>query len=635
MENAKNRVNIIILDACRDNPFIRSSRSGSRGLAAIDAPGGTIISYSTAPGSIAEDGAGENSTFTKYLLSNIGLPGLRIEDVFKNVRKKVMEETKNRQIPWESSSLVGDFYFSYPISITSADKPTQPLTSEQNLTLKQEMETSLEITFWKSIEKSTNSEDFKDYLQRFPHGNFAGIAKRKVDALEAERNRLAKEQEENAWINWQTKFQDNVSKIKKIDMDNNISAQSKQNEWEKLLRDYSQDNPNSIEDEELRTYANERIKHWKNEIKRLSTVSQQVTKPSVKPSTFNFPQLRSSYKKLKVDDVKSMLSRKGFFDNYKNKSGSFNNNYQLRTINGDKVVIDRATGLMWHQSGSSDRMKYENAELWINDLNSNGYAGYHDWRLPTLEEGASLLESSKKNGYLYIDPIFSNKQQWMWTGDTFGSGAAWVVNFYDGNVFPDNHFVIPVRPVRSAQSTITKLQSLRQSHSMFSGTRLRSSYMTLSIDDVKAMLNRKGFFERTWNKSGSFNNNYQSRTINGDKIVIDRATGLMWHQSGSAKWMSYEKAEQWIRDFNRRGYAGFNDWRLPTLEEGASLLENNQQNGHLYIDSVFSDKQEWIWTGDKMSSGAGWVVLFYNGTVVDSPAIGPNNIYVRPVRSGQ
>jgi uncharacterized caspase-like protein len=105
------RVNILIVDACRDNPLARSWRSTSRGLAKMDAPAGTFIAFSTAPGKVASDGEGRNSPFTKHLLSAIQKPNQPIEQVFKSVRKAVIDETKGMQVPWENSSLIGDFYF--------------------------------------------------------------------------------------------------------------------------------------------------------------------------------------------------------------------------------------------------------------------------------------------------------------------------------------------------------------------------------------------------------------------------------------------------------------------------------------------------------------------------------------------
>ncbi len=112
MGNAGNNLNIVILDACRDNPFGKSFRSASRGLAIIsEAPRGTFITYSTSPGKVAADGSGRNSPYTESMIRYMNQEGLQIEDVFKGVRKDLGRKTGGQQIPWELSSLEGEFYF--------------------------------------------------------------------------------------------------------------------------------------------------------------------------------------------------------------------------------------------------------------------------------------------------------------------------------------------------------------------------------------------------------------------------------------------------------------------------------------------------------------------------------------------
>jgi hypothetical protein len=111
MATAKKKVNILMVDACRDNPYARSFRSSSKGLTSMDAPSGTLISFATAPGKVAYDGKGRNSPYVKYFLEAVKTPNKTIEQVFKEVRKNVQEETKNSQTPWENTSLSGDFYF--------------------------------------------------------------------------------------------------------------------------------------------------------------------------------------------------------------------------------------------------------------------------------------------------------------------------------------------------------------------------------------------------------------------------------------------------------------------------------------------------------------------------------------------
>lgn len=110
MEEARSDVNILILDACRNNPFL-SHRGSSGGLATMMASKGTIIAFATAPGAIADDNArGGNGLYTHFLKKFMTQKGLKIEDVFKKVREEVLKSNP-RQIPWESSSLVGDFCF--------------------------------------------------------------------------------------------------------------------------------------------------------------------------------------------------------------------------------------------------------------------------------------------------------------------------------------------------------------------------------------------------------------------------------------------------------------------------------------------------------------------------------------------
>lgn len=131
MEVAENILNIVILDACRDNPFARSFRSVERGLAKMDAPTGSILAYATSPGSIALDGNGRNGLYTSILLKHIKTPGLEIGRLFRRVRSDVMEVSNKKQITWESSSLIGEFYFNPQKSNAVVSKPNpKPISSK-------------------------------------------------------------------------------------------------------------------------------------------------------------------------------------------------------------------------------------------------------------------------------------------------------------------------------------------------------------------------------------------------------------------------------------------------------------------------------------------------------------------------
>jgi len=127
MEAAGNPTNIMILDACRNNPFARASRGAQPGLAQMDAPVGTLVAYSTSPGKVASDGTGANGLYTQHLLDAIRQPDSKVEDVFKRVRTNVRRDSQGSQVPWEATSLEGDFYFrGGPAAVVTASTPDTP-----------------------------------------------------------------------------------------------------------------------------------------------------------------------------------------------------------------------------------------------------------------------------------------------------------------------------------------------------------------------------------------------------------------------------------------------------------------------------------------------------------------------------
>lgn len=174
MESARNRLNILILDACRNNPFARSFRSGNQGLAQMDAPVGTLVAFATSPGAVASDGSGKNGLYTKYLLEGMKRQGTKLEDIFKTVRASVRRESEGKQIPWEATSLEGDFYFLPPKEATAAASP-----SVGNSINRPDSEKA-EITFWDSIKTSNHPIGYKAYLEMYPAGKFANLARSRL-----------------------------------------------------------------------------------------------------------------------------------------------------------------------------------------------------------------------------------------------------------------------------------------------------------------------------------------------------------------------------------------------------------------------------------------------------------------------
>lgn len=169
---AGNRVNILVLDACRDNPF--PGVTGAKGLAPMDAPPGTLLAYATAPGNVAYDGDARsgNGLYTQFLLREMSTPRARIEDVFKRVRLQVRKQSKGRQVPWESTSLEEDFFFD--------SGKAAPAPERTDL----EKAFSTEKADWDRIKGSTQVDDFYAFLQAHPTGLISEQAQFRLDQLQ-------------------------------------------------------------------------------------------------------------------------------------------------------------------------------------------------------------------------------------------------------------------------------------------------------------------------------------------------------------------------------------------------------------------------------------------------------------------
>jgi len=175
------RVSIVLLDGCRDNPFRLRLASATRGIATgpglspVRAAVGTLIAFATAPGEVAEDGAGANSPFTAALLRKIATPGLELRSMMAEVRREVREATGGRQVPWEHSALEGAFYF-VPAAITLAPAPVVAAPPARD--------DRAELLFWESAQGGNTPADYRAYLERFPEGVFAPLARARLARAE-------------------------------------------------------------------------------------------------------------------------------------------------------------------------------------------------------------------------------------------------------------------------------------------------------------------------------------------------------------------------------------------------------------------------------------------------------------------
>jgi len=235
------KIAIFILDACRNNPLEtnRSAGTGSatpngatRGLARTTGPLGTYVAYATAPGQVATDGRGKNSPFTRALAQVMTTPGLPIEQVFKRVRERVVDDTKGVQIPWDNSSLIKDFFFktaladepqfsveatqdaqAWQVAATAdtqkayatyrdafpqglfadiaetrlkADANTEanaPDVAALELPVNRTVDTSSDLLTWNDVVGSSDPDRYRDYLEKYPDGLFAKLARLRLEDL--------------------------------------------------------------------------------------------------------------------------------------------------------------------------------------------------------------------------------------------------------------------------------------------------------------------------------------------------------------------------------------------------------------------------------------------------------------------
>ncbi len=170
MEQSQGRSFLIILDACRDDPFSGAFRPIAKGLSQFDAPVGSLLAYATAPGNVAQDGEGKNGLYTSFLLREFAVPGARLEDAFKRVRLSVRLSSKGAQVPWESTSLEEDIYFFPRLSreLSEADK-------DQLL--------EKEMSKWLRVKNSQDPEVLADFIREYPSGSASELAQSRMNRM--------------------------------------------------------------------------------------------------------------------------------------------------------------------------------------------------------------------------------------------------------------------------------------------------------------------------------------------------------------------------------------------------------------------------------------------------------------------
>lgn len=182
---------------------------------------------------------------------------------------------------------------------------------------------------------------------------------------------------------------------------------------------------------------------------------------------------------------------------------------------------------------------------------------------------------------------------------------------------------------------------------VFASMELRVKATKLNEEGIQATVKKHNFYDKKFNAEGNCPNDFQD---NGDGTVTDKATGLMWEQNGADKELSWSKAKKYLKKLNKSKFAGYNDWRLPTIEELYSILDPNP-NGDMHIDQVFSTSVIHCWSIDTSKMSTQWAIKqtrkvtldFKKGTVADAFTGSPMGAgsasnyysYVKAVRSNK
>jgi len=328
--------------------------------------------------------------------------------------------------------------------------------------------------------------------------------------------------------------------------------------------------------------------------------------------------------------------------------------------NGDGTITDYVTGLMWQKSGSSKDMEYQNAVAYIEKLNHKKFAGYGNWKLPTVDELKSLITKNIQPNGLYINHIFDDTQKWCWTSDRKHTSdrVLYAIDFSGGNVnYIDDSELLHIRAVRSLTTLKIKEKPIESSSVKKKNNEsdepdesdapdipdaAQKSVPQLPVHKAKYQLRKepkivsddealKVFkLDKNWQPLEYIQNDFKD---NGDGTITDHATGLMWQKSGSPNDISYENAKAYVENLNREGFAGHKDWRFPTVDELKSLTQEKLSNDLLYINPIFDKKQSSCWTLDHRGFGMAWFVIFYFNGVRWHEFF--KNYYVRAVRSLQ
>jgi len=338
---------------------------------------------------------------------------------------------------------------------------------------------------------------------------------------------------------------------------------------------------------------------------------------------------RTNALKIRKAEVEKMLKKYNFYCATLHPDGAgFKNDFVVQK--DSLVVYDRASGLFWQRSKSSTSVRPVYADDYIKRLNLTKFAGFNDWRLPTLEEAMSLMfreHSGRSTFYQY----FRESGESIWTADTDELDGYWYVDFQyqkcqvhpvDG-VYFDNMFY-----VRAVRSDFQNIQQSPIKEIKISGGKAEK----MSLKDVEQMLKENNLFDSQLNPDGEgVENELDVKLIGINMLVVDKSLGLMWYQPFFND-LSYSEAEATAKRCNERQMVGFYNWRLPKLYEVMRLvIKNKNKNGEhlcggLCLNGIIP-KAVNTWTCDTSENGKKyWIVDFEKGTCVLQSGKSKNNV---------
>ena len=407
MDLAQNEMNIVILDACRNNPFPRSFRSANAGLASMDAPSGTLIAYATAPGKVASDGTGENGLYTQEVVKAIRRPGIKIEDAFKQVRSGVQTQTQGKQVPWESSSLVGDFYFS-----GSGKEDTSKLESLAEGSKEREAE----LARLKILE--------------------AENAKQK----EKERAEIAKKEKELATLDAQIAIMKSKLGTPTAGPNDNLRA---------MVAMVQQKEADASRLEQLKRQREYEDAKRMEEIEQLKKEAENKRIADIEADIADYQKIATSdYGKDMIPAAWASLVSK--YPEAKNVKLGDLFEFRMATRVLDSIIVkDAKTGLMWQKKDEGVRLSWDYAITYCEKLKLTGHS---DWRLPSTSELSSIFVESEGKRSIDTAKFPGTKFTCYWSSSKIplvGSTRAWCVDFSNGETkYSDDSDQYYVRCVR-------------------------------------------------------------------------------------------------------------------------------------------------------------------------------------------